>query len=247
MRQWLLAIGIALVTLLVVVNSCTPPQPQAPSPVPEPQPIPKPIPSPPSPIPQPAPTQTEKGLIFLSDSAYRDSNGYLHVIGEVRNDAKSNAKQIKISVSLLDNQGNITATRANLSYLSLLEPQQRSPFDVIFQEVSDRIPNYQMELSWQATNETPKTRMQIQQISTHIDEDGYYWVNGEVKNIDSQTSDLIAIIGTFYDSAGKVVAVASGLPDVVPLAPGKSSSFSLAVEVPKDATIQESSVQAEAY
>jgi len=191
--------------------------------------------------------QTEQGVVFLSDSAYCDINGYLHVIGEVRNDTTGNVKQIKISVSLLGTGGNITATRANLSYLSLLEPQQHSPFDVIFQEVSDEIPNYQMGLSWQTTDEIPKTRMQIQQTSTHIDEDGYYWVNGEVQNIGSQSSDLIAIIGTFYDNAGKVIAVASGFPDTVLLAPGDSSSFVLVAEIPGDATIQGSLVQAEAY
>jgi len=193
------------------------------------------------------PTQTEQGVVFLSDFAYRDINGYLHVIGEIRNDTTGNVNQVKINVSLLDTGGNITATRANLSYLFLLEPQQRSPFDVIFQVVSDEIPNYQMELSWQTTDETPKTRIQIQQTSAHIDEESYYWVNGEVQNIGSQASDLIVIIGTFYDSAGQVVAMASGFPDIVPLEPGESSSFVLVVEIPEHVTIQGLLVQAEAY
>lgn len=243
-KRWLVCV-IVLATVLLFSSCTKPPAPMPASPL-KPPTIPTPPLGPPVPAPVPTPATVEKGVVFISDFAYRDRNNYLHVIGEVRNDTTGNVRDVKITVSLLDGQGNPVATRTNLSYLTLLDPGQRSPFDIIFPEVLGGVPNYQMELSWEATNETDRTRIEVRQISTRKDEKGYYWVEGEVRNAGSQAAEVVAIVGTFYDD-GKVVAVAFGLPDTVPLAPGNSSPFSLPVEIPSGMTIQKAVVQAETY
>jgi hypothetical protein len=196
---------------------------------------------------QPVPTQTEKGVSFINEYAYQDNTGHLHVIGELKNETLGNVKQIVINVSLIDTQGSIITTKSNFACLSLLEPQQISPFEVIFQEILDEIPNYQMELSWQVTNDLPKAKMHIRQISSQLDEDGYYWATGEIQNDSSQNLDLITIFGSFYDSTGMIVAVASTFPDILPLPSKAVASFTIVFEALKDTTIQECSIQAEAY
>lgn len=256
MRKWYLVITITLMILATSI-SCIQSRPPAPSTVPGPSsetkssssvssPTPK-SQTPQTTSPQSQPTQKEprQGVIFLNDSSYKGSDGYLHVIGEVKNDTNGNVGQIKVTASLLDQQRKPYMSIGSLAYLSLLEPGQRSPFDVIFQGVTADTNEYQLDLSWETTTATSKTKLQIRQTS-NVDRDGFYWLNGEVYNAGNQKAEDILLVGAFYDNNGKIVAVGIGFPDVVPLSAGESSPFSLAVENPEK-KITGSLIQAEAY
>ncbi len=242
MQKRFLLIAIVLI-MLVGVWSCITSRPPASSPTSIPSskstpsssvssPTPKSQSSPAtSPQPQPTPTETRQGVVFLNDSSYKGSDGYLHVIGEVRNDTNGNVGQIKVTASLLDQQRKPYMSVSSLTYLSLLEPGERSPFDVLFQGVTT-YGEYQLDLSWDSTSATSKTKLQIRQTS-NTDKDGFYWLNGEVDNAGVQKAEDILLVGGFYDNDGKIIAVSIGFPDVVPLAAGESSPFSLAVENPE--------------
>lgn len=240
MRKKFLVIAISLL-VLVIGSSCITSR----SPGPSPSSVP-PSPSSPAASTQPQPTkETKQGVVFLNDAFYRGSDGYFHVIGEIRNDTNGNVGQIKVTASLLDQQRKPYMSVGNLAYLSLLEPGQRSPFDVIFQGVTADTNEYQLDLSWETTTATSKTKLQIRQTS-NVDKDGFYWLNGEVYNAGTQKAEDILLVGAFYDNNGKIIAVGIGFPDVVPLSAGESSPFSLAVENPEK-KITGSLIQAEAY
>lgn len=247
MRKWFSIIAIGLV-ILTVSSACVPVNTNT-SPVPTPQAITPSVPiSPPNstaPAQLPTTEKTVKGVVFVNDSAHKGSDGYLHIIGEVRNDTNENIGQIKITASLLDQQRKPYISVSSLAYLSLLEPGQRSPFDVIFQGVTADTNEYQLDLSWETTTATSKTKLQIRQTS-NVDKDGFYWLNGEVYNAGTQKAEDILLVGAFYDNNGKIIAVGIGFSDVVPLSAGESSPFSLAVENPEK-KIMGSLIQAEAY
>ena len=58
------------------------------------------------------------------------------------------------------------------------------------------------------------------------DDKGVFWVNGNIKNIGSQTATSVTVFGTFYNSTGATVAVGYG-NTVASLSPSGSASFKL--------------------
>jgi hypothetical protein len=90
-----------------------------------------------------------------------------------------------------------------------------------------------MELSWAATNESHVTRLEMNAISRGADEDGYFWVNGEIKNTGPAVS--------------KIITLTSGFPDNLPLESGQNSFFTLVVPVPEGKEIKRISLFSEAY
>lgn len=191
--------------------------------------------------------ESKRQVTLLTDYAYKDTKGDLYIVGEVRNDETSNVEQAKIMVNLFDQQGKSVATMSNFAHLAILKPDQKSPFVVIFPRFNRAVPNYEIKLSWQVTDEKPKTEMRILDTSARMDEDGGYWLEGKVQNTGSQIAEVVALVVTIYSESGKVIGVGFGLADLSPLSPNQVSTFVLIAELPKGATVGYYVVQAEGF
>lgn len=246
MRKRWLPVFVIFVAVTVVFSSCEKPTAPAPPP-PTPIPAPAPIPTPPTPAPQPTPTpeptpwqsptprpsptlppEIEKGLLILSHSTYVDTFGYLHVVGEVENIGTNNTEQNQVTVTFVDTEGNPTVSASTYSYLDIISPGQRSPFEIVFSS-SPNVTNYKIELSWQIATRVPYSGIEVIGDSLQLVEKNWGQLVGEVKNNGNQEANRVIIVATFYDKLGRIIGAGFTKAKILPIKPGETSSFTLVV------------------
>ncbi len=141
---------------------------------------------------------------ILETNSYVDSIEYLHVIGIVQNDGTENLKYVKVSATFYDKNNNVVGSNFTYTYINILVPQQKSPFNVFISEPQD-YDHYKLSLSYDKTYNEPFSGLQIQGVTHHIDKYGYYYIDGEVKNTNTAKAKYVEIVATLYDSNGKII------------------------------------------
>lgn len=256
-RLWWLAATAGLIALVIIFALPRPsPAPPPPSPIPTPTPTPAPEPTPetpsaPSPKPTLPPTPTpapevKEALVVLSHSSYVDNFGYFHLVGEVENVGSQNTELNKVTVTFFDNEGNAVVTATNYTYLDILKPGQKSPFEIIL-SAPPPVANYKLESIWQVTESNAYTAFEITNVAPEVDEEGYYQLSGTIKNTGEKTASVAGITGSFYNESRVVVATGFTFPDVLPLHAGESASFTMVVDPEVTSRIKSYSLQAEAF
>jgi hypothetical protein len=176
-----------------------------------------------------ASAQSEQ-LAVLSFSSYTDSVGYYHVVGEVQNRGSNVLSQVRIAATLCDSLGQTAGTIEDYTMISLLEPQEKSPFD-LFENVTGSVCKVSV-LNCTTSNEIPYSDFQILSESSSLDSEGTYHITGEVKNSGNATALSVEAVGTFYDAKGIVVQVGSSLVSPSDLQPGQTGSFDVMSDDP---------------
>lgn len=143
-------------------------------------------------------------------SFFRDSLGWGHVFGEVRNPptgySASGNRPIVIGTAFFAGS-TVLATVNSVTMLDLVKVGENASFDAI---LADSTKASQVT-SWQftITNFLPVAntpfRLSVSQTLTFTDSDGNFHVRGNVQNSNSATATFIQVIGTFYNSTGAVV------------------------------------------
>jgi hypothetical protein len=169
---------------------------------------------------------------------YIDSAGLLDVVGEIQNDGMSIVSSVILSGTVITTTGN-QQTSNTMAYVKNMLPNQKAPFYMTFFLQSDQatqstptVSSVTVEVSQAATTTGylyPDVKVTAHQnsIGTSTDDKGVYWVTGTVKNTGTQTATNVRVLGTFYNSAGNVIAVGgyTDEPLSVSLAPSASTNF----------------------
>jgi hypothetical protein len=171
-------------------------------------------------------------------SWYIDNAGLLDVVGEIQNVGTSIVSSVILSGTAITTTGS-QQTSNTIAYVKNMLPNQKAPFYMTFFLQPDQatqstptVSSVTVEVS-QATTTTgylyPDVKVTTYQnsIGTSADDKGVYWVTGTVKNTGTQTATNVRVLGTFYNSAGNVIAVGgyTDAPLSVSLAPSASASF----------------------
>ena len=170
---------------------------------------------------------------------YIDSAGLLDVAGEIENIGTSTVASVHLSAQMTTTTGSTQVTQT-LAYAKDLLPNQKAPFYMSFYLQPDQatgtsptVANVEVAVTSAATTtsylyQDIQVTSQQQSIGTTTDDKGVYWVTGTLQNKGTQTAKEVRILGTFYDKAGRVIAV-GGYTDTEPLsaslAPGASVNF----------------------
>lgn len=192
-------------------------------------------------------SKLEEGIVVISHSSYVDASGVFHIVGEVHNVGTTNTKENEVMATLYNTEGEIVSDSLTFAYLSILSPSKKSPFEIMLFRPPADIQTYELETSWENTSENVYADMRIQDLTSHIGEEGGYWVEGNIENIGGAIVDMALIVGTFYDGSGRVVATGVTLPEVAPLHPGQVSPFRLVADPDRASLIQSFTVQTEGY
>jgi hypothetical protein len=171
-------------------------------------------------------------------SWYIDNAGLLDVVGEIQNIGTSIVSSVILSGTAITTTGN-QQTSNTMAYVKDMLPNQKAPFYMTFFLQTDQatqstptVSNVAIEVA-QAKSTTdylyPDVKVTAHQnnIGTGTDDKGVYWVTGTIKNTGTQTATNVRVLGTFYNSAGNVIAV-GGYTDVAlsaSLAPSASTNF----------------------
>lgn len=149
---------------------------------------------------------------------YIDSAGLLDIVGEIQNVGTSIISSVILSGTATSTSGN-QQTSNTMAYVKNMLPNQKAPFYMTFFLQPDPVTQSAPTIAdvavaiTQATATTghlyPDVKVTSHQnsIGTSTDDKGVYWVTGTVKNTGTQTATDVRVLGTFYNSAGKVIAV----------------------------------------
>ncbi len=148
---------------------------------------------------------------------YIDSSGFLDVVGEIENVGTSTFASVILTAQMTTTTGAQQTTQA-MAFVNDMLPNQKAPFYMTFVLQADQttgvlpsIANVAVSVTQAPTTtnylyQDVKVISQQNSIDTTTDNKGVYWVTGKVQNTGSQTATGVRVLGTFYDSKGKVVA-----------------------------------------
>jgi hypothetical protein len=176
---------------------------------------------------QPAPA-----IVILSHSSYLDSIGCYHVVGEVRNDSSNKLKYVEITATFYNSAGTVVGTDFTYTSIDTLLPNQKSPFELIETDaaISAQVDHYAVAFSdSNITGADSYRAFTILSHSSSTDSLGYYHVVGEVENTGTQAVTYVNVVGTFYDTTGKVVAAHFTYTSPHDLAAGQTAPFEIIV------------------
>ena len=160
-----------------------------------------------------------------NDQKYVDTDGLLHIVGEIENNTSMPLNQIKISVLLIDDNGNEVKSVEGETVSNVVMPETKGAFDILIKNVKgENISNYQLNLDYNLTE--PKN--QVIEISNTVltkDINNNTVITGVLENKGDITANMIRIIATLYDRDGNVVTVSESYTKPDFLRAGDNSNF----------------------
>ena len=160
-----------------------------------------------------------------NDQKYVDSDGLLHIVGEIENNTSTPLNQIKISAILLDNNGNEVKSVVGETVSNIIMPEMKGAFDILIKNVSsESIDDYELNLDYRMAE--PKNQV-IEISSTTLTKDAYNntVITGILENKGDITANMIRVVATLYDRDGNVLTVSESYTKPDFLRAGDNSNF----------------------
>ncbi len=171
------------------------------------------------------------GVTVLSYSSYISSGGHFIIVGEVQNTGNHVLGNASLDVVVSAVNGSQFLSGTTMAYVNDFLPEQKAPFYLDFGKIDlNTIPNA-LTFDFNVSNHPPTNYIEYPGLSSIVtfngivNDDGYV-VSGSITNSGTQTAKDIKVVGTYYNSAGIVVAVGFViLKD--PLSPNNSANFTV--------------------
>lgn len=98
------------------------------------------------------PTEPElRARVVLIGEVNVQSNdqGKAEFLGQVRNVGSATARNVKVSVSVFDGDGDLIDVASTLTVPSTLEPQQEGDFKVVSSTDRDKVSDFRVTIEWE--------------------------------------------------------------------------------------------------
>ena len=160
-----------------------------------------------------------------NDQKYVDSDGLLHIVGEIENNTSTPLNQIKISAILLDNNGNEVKSVVGETVSNIIMPEMKGAFDILIKNVSsESIDDYELNLDYSMA-EPKKQVIEISSTTLTKDTSNNTVITGMLENKGDITANMIRVVATLYDRDGNVVTVSESYTKPDFLRAGDNSNF----------------------
>ena len=183
----------------------------------------------------------QKPFLNNNTSTYLDEFGYLHVYGEVINTLNYSINDILLNSNFYDDKNNKLGKYFRNSEISVLFPNQSSPFEIIFldKDNSKNVKEYDISLSFNYTNynNTKLPNLIITEITERFDISGFYYINGKIYNLGNKDSSNSTVVATLYNKKGNVIDISRAITEPYIIPPNSEAAFSLTV-VNKDTSLR---------
>jgi hypothetical protein len=165
-----------------------------------------------------------------NDSMWMDSAGMFHIFGEVKNTGDVWLQFVKITATLRDGSGGIVDVVYTFTDSMYLPPDGISPFDMIELDTvkASRVQSYTLILEQQEATPIAQ-KLTILNIADSKNTLGWLEIVGEVQNQADQVSVYTKIIGTFYDTSGKIIYTAYTFTDPSDVPAGATYPFKMTI------------------
>ena len=175
-------------------------------------------------------TEEPYELEVVKSWSYISDEGTYYVAGEVQNRGSRNIELVKVYITYYDADGVVVDVDGNwTSGLDVLMPQEKARFNACpsKKELSGEVQGFAVSgADCQMARSTPYREFQILSHDAGTIQ-GYYRIQGEIKNIGDQNTEFVNIIATCYDADGKVIATGIDYADPRDLEPGQTGSFDI--------------------
>lgn len=152
-------------------------------------------------------------LVVASYQNYSDSfNGDLHFIGVLKNTGNGDASNAMVSVVLKDSKGRQDGNSDDSLFGSKLGPGQTVGFDISISDPPGDWKSVEFSAKTEDSSLSPATGLQVSNSTIGSDQNGFV-ITGTVQNNGQNDAQRATIRVTAYDTAGAVVAVATGYSD----------------------------------
>jgi len=146
-------------------------------------------------------------IIVENDQTYIGNDGIMHIVGEIKNDSKLPVNKIKITATLIDEDGKILDTINGKVMSNIIMPGMKGSFDIITNEKKiEGVLDY--ELGFEYKLAAPKNQV-IEIVSSEMKRDqlNNLIISGTIENNGEITANMINVVATLYDKDGKVLTV----------------------------------------
>jgi hypothetical protein len=172
-----------------------------------------------------------QGVFILDNhSIYLDSDGHIHVVGEVQNLGSINVKDVRITVDFLNKNNETLDIVSTYAQLENIPPNMKAPWEVESEIVdfSSYNRHFVYPANYNITTESRTWTILLLSNSSHIDGSGYLHILGEIKNNGTQPSQSTRVVATCYGN-GRVRAVGAMDVNQTVIAAGDNAQFDLVI------------------
>lgn len=164
----------------------------------------------------PTPLPVEVENLHFTENAI----GGLWVLGEVHNTTGAALEQVRVGVTLLDDQGGLVAQGQGLVALDLVDVDERAPFAILFGSAPERFDQFQAyPLSAVPAYVGSYYRdLTVEEVEIESERYASYTVTGLVRNVGPEEAVDVQVVLTAYDPLDRVIAMREVEPEynVVP-------------------------------
>ena len=181
-----------------------------------------------TPTPTATPTLPPTGVHVLENhSYYVDSIGYLHIVGEVKNNTADHLCFVKIPVNIFNSSGQLVDTDFTYTYLDNLPAGDKTCFEILLEEPADWS-YYEFEPPSYWTDGEPLPNLTVLNDSGSYDPTfGWYEIIGQVRNDHGTRVEYVSPVGTLYNVSGIVIGCDFTYINATHLDPNQTSSFKM--------------------
>ena len=165
--------------------------------------------------------------ILENHTAYVDSSGYLHLVGEVQNTTVEHLRFVQIHANIFDRSGQLLDTEFTYTHLDTVPAGEKTCFEV-WLEAPVGWASYEFEAPTYWTDGDPLPNLTFFNDSGSYDPTfGWYEIIGQVRNDHGARVAYVSPVGTVYDTSGQVIGCEFTFVNSTHLDPGQTSAFEM--------------------
>ncbi len=155
-------------------------------------------------VPPTNPTPAPRDVFVTDNYTVRESGGRLQVVGEIFNNSKLMIRSVSIVGALYDGAGQLVETSYTPVQLDQLPRGDRTCFVLSFensagwQRIEFGAPSFKTDVD-------SEPNLRVRKVETEYDPVmGWFTIRGQVRNKQDEPAELVQLVGSVYDSSGKI-------------------------------------------
>lgn len=180
----------------------------------------------------PTPIPTSAPLAVRGSTVHENTNGDLHVVGEVLNSRSGSICNVKIVATFYDTADQVVGTGFVYTMLDIVGAGEASPFDLAWLDPPSTVDSYELQVEYAITDSIPIRVEVVSHQGSTID--GDYHVLGEARNQNAFTVNSIRVVITYYNDQSEVLRTVLYYTSLDTLSSGQRAPFDVTLPDPPD-------------
>ena len=180
---------------------------------------------------QTANSYVDSNIIKITNQkTIQDQNNYKHLIGILKNIRNTSINNIIISANFLDKTNKSIGNFSKQSEITTINPNNTSPFDILIydKKIYDKINIFNVNIKYNKTKDK-ESMLNINSNISHIDINGFYFINGEIQNKGNTYSNNTTVTAVTFDKNKEILGIWKAQTEPYTIPPLSTASFSIPI------------------